>query len=81
METRHKAAMVGSGLLAAGIGLSIVGTALLVPALVESAARLFEKSAEGTARRVGSVAGSLQRSFAEATRAGVTEFKRQRSGG
>jgi hypothetical protein len=86
METRKKMAIAGSGLVAAGIGLSIVGAALIVPAVATWAVRLFERGAdslaagvEGASKTVGTVAGNLHRSFNEAKRAGVAEMKRSRS--
>jgi len=86
MESKQKMAIAGSGLIAAGIGLSIVGAALIVPAAVAWTARLLEKGAdrltskvEGASKTVGTVAGTLHRSFTEAKRAGVAEIKRSRS--
>jgi hypothetical protein len=88
MNTKHKMAIAGSGLVAAGIAVAIMGTALMVPAVFEWAAKLVEKGTErlgseleNASRRVGSVAGTLQRSFSEATRAGVAEINRASSGG
>jgi hypothetical protein len=85
MEAKHKMAIAGSGLVVAGIGLGIVGTALIAPAVFAWAARLVEKSSETLAARfeeasksVGTVAGTLHRSFNEAKRAGVAELKRSR---
>jgi len=86
METKQKMAIAGSGLVVAGIGLSIVGAALIVPAVFAWTARLAEKGAdrftakvEGASKTIGSVAGTLNRSFNEAKRAGVAEFNRSRS--
>jgi hypothetical protein len=86
METKQKMAIAGSGLVAAGVGLGIVGAALIVPAVLEWASRLVEKGAdglaakfEGASKTVGTVAGTLHRSFNEAKRAGVAEMKRSRS--
>jgi hypothetical protein len=86
MESKHKMAIAGSGLIAAGIGLGIVGATLIVPAAVEWTARLIEKGAdrftakvEGASKTVGTVAGTLHRSFTEAKRAGVAEIKRSPS--
>jgi hypothetical protein len=86
METNQKMAIAGSGLVAAGIGLSIIGMALIVPAVFALTARLVEKGAEGLTHRVeeasktvGSVAGTLHRSFNEAKKAGVAEMKRGHS--
>jgi hypothetical protein len=86
METNHKMAIAGSGLVAAGIGLSIVGAALIVPAVFAWTTRLLDKGAEGLSARVegasktvGTVAGTLHRSFNEAKKAGVAELRRSRS--
>ena len=86
METKQKMAIAGSGLVVAGIGLGLVGAALIVPAVFAWTARLVEKGADGLAARVegasktvGTVAGTLHRSFNEAKRAGVAEFKRSHS--
>jgi hypothetical protein len=86
METKQKMAIAGSGLVMVGIGLGIAGAALIVPAVLDWAAGLLEKGAEGFAAKVegasqtvGTVAGTLHRSFNEAKKAGVAEFKRGRS--
>jgi len=86
METKQKMAIAGSGLVVAGIGLGIVGAALIVPAVFTWAARLIEKGADGLATRVegvsktvGTVAGTLHRSFNEAKRTGLAEMKPSRS--
>ncbi len=86
METKLKMAIAGSGLVVAGIGLGIVGAALIVPAVFAWSARLVEKGAdglvakvEGASKTVGTVAGTLHRSFNEAKRAGVAEMKRRQS--
>jgi hypothetical protein len=86
MEMKQKMAISGAGLIVAGIGLGVVGTALLVPAAFAWATRLVEKGAdvftakvEGASKTVGTVAGTLHRSFNEAKRAGVAELKRNRS--
>jgi hypothetical protein len=86
MESKQKMAIAGSGLIAAGIGLSMVGAALIVPAVFAWTTRLVEKGAdgftakvEGASKTVGTVAGTLHRSFTEAKRAGVAEIKRSRS--
>jgi hypothetical protein len=83
VNTKHKMAMAGSGMVAAGIGLSIIGAALIAPAVFSWAGRLIEKSAdalsgelENASKRVGAVAGTLHRSFTEASRAGVAELRR-----
>jgi hypothetical protein len=86
METRQKMAIAGSGLVVAGIGLGIVGAAMIAPAIFSWTARLVEKGAdgiastvEGASKTVGTVAGTLHRSFDEARKAGVAELKRSRS--
>jgi len=86
METKQKMAIVGSGLVVASIGLGMVGAALIVPAVFAWTARLAEKGAdrlttkvEGASKTIGSVAGTLHRSFSEARRAGVAEFQRSQS--
>jgi hypothetical protein len=86
METKQKMAISGAGLMLAGIGLGIVGTALVVPAGFAWTTRLVEKSAdgftakvEGASKTVGTVAGTLHRSFNEAKRAGLAEIRRNRS--
>jgi hypothetical protein len=86
METKQKMAIAGAGLVAAGIGLGVVGTAMIAPAVFAWTARLVEKGAdglaakvEGASKTVGTVAGNLHRSFNEAKRAGVAELKRNRS--
>ncbi|MGA3203266.1 MAG: hypothetical protein ABSF12_12325 [Bryobacteraceae bacterium] len=86
METKQKMAIAGSGLVVAGIGLGMVGAAMIVPAVFAWTVRVFEKGAdgitarvEGASKTVGTVAGTLHRSFNEAKRAGVAELKRSRS--
>jgi hypothetical protein len=85
MESKQKMAMVGSGLVVAGIGLGVVGMALIAPAVFGWTAQLVEKGAEGLAAKfegasktVGTVAGTVHRSFNEAKRAGLAEFRRER---
>lgn len=87
MESKQKMAIAGSGLVVAGIGLSIVGAALIAPAVFAWTARFVEKGAdglaakvEGASKTVGAVAGTLHRSFNEAKKAGVAEMKRSRAG-
>ncbi len=86
MESSQKMAVLGSGLVAAGVGLSLLGTALIMPAVFRWTTRLVEKRAdqlaagiEGASKTIGTVAGTLQRSFNEAKKAGITELKRGRS--
>jgi hypothetical protein len=74
MDKKHKMAIAGSGLVVAGIGLGIVGMALIVPAVFAWTARLAEKGTDGlvakferASKTVGTVAGTLHRSFSEAT--------------
>ena len=85
MEMKQKMAISGAGLVIAGIGLGIVGAALIVPAAFEWTARLIEKGGkgltdkvEGASKTVGTVAGTLHRSFNEAKRAGLAELRRSR---
>jgi len=86
LDKTQKMAIAGVGLVAAGAGLSLVGAALIAPAFLSWAASAVEKgtdrlasNAERTSRIVGSVVGTLQRSFVEATRAGWTEGRRNLS--
>lgn len=83
MDERQKMAAAGVALIAAGVGLGIVGASLIVPAVVAWAGRLAEKGAdylstevEGASKRIGRVAGTLHRSFNEASKAAVGEFRR-----
>jgi hypothetical protein len=83
METQQKMAIAGTGLVAVGVGLGIVGAALIIPAVFSWTVGLIEKGAdgltsrvEGASKTVGSVAGTLHRSFNEAKKAGVAELKR-----
>ena len=86
MEAKEKMAIAGFGLVAAGIGLGILGAAMIVPCVVGWTARLVERGAdglasnlEGASKTVGTVAGNLHRSFNAAKDAGVAEMKRGRS--
>jgi hypothetical protein len=83
METKQRMAIAGTGLVVAGVGLGIVGAALIAPAALAWTVRLFEKGAdglsarvEGASKTVGAVAGTLQRSFNEAKKAGIAEMRR-----
>ena len=83
MDAKQRMAMTGTGLVAAGIGLSVVGAAMIAPAvfswmagMVEKGSERFGASLEGVSKRAGTVAGTLQRSFREAAKAGVAEMKR-----
>jgi hypothetical protein len=85
METNQKMAIVGTGLVAASIGIGIVGCVLIVPAVFALTNRLIEKGAdgisarvEGASKTVGTVAGTLHRTFNEAKKAGIAELKRSR---
>jgi hypothetical protein len=86
MDTKQKMAIVGSSLIVTGVGLGLVGAALLVPAAFEWTARSVEKGADGftakverASRTVGAVAGTLHRSFSDAKKAGLGEIQRTRS--
>ena len=75
MEAQQKMAITGACLVATGIGLSALGAVLIIPAVVSLAAKGIEKGmthltmhAERASRTVGTVAGTLQRSFSEARR-------------
>lgn len=83
METNQKMAVVGSGLFVAGVGLGVLGAALIAPAVIAWGARLLEGQAdgisaklEGASKRIGTAAGTLQRSFNAARKAGLEELKR-----
>ena len=83
MNTQKKMAVAGVGLVAAGFGFGVVGAMMIVPAMVSWMASLMEKSAdrllghaESASKTVGTVAGTLHRSFNEATKAGVAEIRR-----
>ncbi len=85
MDTKQKMAITGSGLMVAGVGLGIIGAALIVPALFSWTVEFLDKSAdkvaekvEGASKTVGTVAGTLHRTFNEAKKAGVAEIKRGR---
>jgi hypothetical protein len=86
MENTQKMAVAGSGLVVAGIGFGIVGVALIIPAVFEWTVKLVNKGADGlgpkledASRTVGTVAGTLHRSFNAAKAAGVAEIRRARS--
>jgi len=85
MEIKKKMAISGAGLLVAGAGLGILGAVLIAPAafawamqLVEKGADGFTSKVEGASKTVGTVAGTLHRSFNEAKRAGIAELRRNR---
>jgi len=86
METKEKLAIAGAGLVVAGIGASVIGAALIAPVVFAWSTRLLEKGAdgfaskvEGASKTVGTVAGTLHRSFNEARKAGVAEMRRSRT--
>ena len=83
LNNTQKMAVTGVGLMATGFGLGLLGAALVAPAILEWAASAVEKGtdrlavhAERTSRIVGTVAGTLQRSFTDAAKAGIAERKR-----
>ena len=83
MDAKQKMAITGTGLMIAGVGLSLVGAALIAPAVIAWAGRVAEKSSSrlnaqlhDVSRTVGTVAGTLHRSFNQAAKAGAAEFKR-----
>jgi hypothetical protein len=83
MECMEKRAIVGSSLVVAGFGLGIVGIAMILQSVFAWTARLAEENADGLAakmhgasRTVGSVAGTLHRSFTEAARDAETASNR-----
>ncbi len=83
MDSRQKMAWTGTALIAAGVGMGVVGAALIAPATVAWVARMVEKGGtrlrteiEGASRTVGTVAGTLQRSLNEAAKAGAAEWRR-----
>jgi len=86
MDTKQKMVIVGSSLIVTGVGMGLVGFALLVPAAFAWTTRLVEKGAdgftakvEGASKTVGAVAGTLHRSYNEAKKAGLAEIQRTRS--
>ena len=88
LEKTQKMAIAGVGLIAAGAGLGLIGAALIAPAFLTWAANAVEKgtdrlasNAERTSRIVGSVVGTLQRSFVEAAKAGAAASKRNHLSG
>ncbi len=83
MESTEKLAIVGSGFVVAAVGLGILGAALMAPAALSWGARLLEHRADGintklhgASKTIGSVAGTLHRSFNAARRAGISELRR-----
>jgi hypothetical protein len=87
MNTKNMA-IAGAGLVVAGVGLSAIGAALIIPAIVQLTASVVEKTSnrlasevERGSRVIGTAAGTLQRSFAEAAKAGMKEIRTTRSGG
>lgn len=82
---KQKMAFAGASMVAVGIGLSLLGVVLMAPAIADWTIDALQKGTErvkprleSASKTVGTVAGTLQRSFGEATRAGVAEFKRAR---
>jgi hypothetical protein len=83
MDSNQKKAVVGSGLVAAGFGLGVVGAALIAPAVFDWAAGLINRRTdqlttrmENASKTIGGVAGRLHRSFNAAKRAGAEEMRR-----
>jgi hypothetical protein len=83
MKTEQKIAIAGAGMVVAGFGLGMLGAMLVVPAVVVWTASAIEKRAdrllshaERASRTVGTVAGTLQRSFSEAAKVGVAEIRK-----
>jgi hypothetical protein len=83
METKQKMALAGGSMVVAGMGLCLVGVALMAPAVAEWTVNAMQKGTErlmprleSASKTMGTVAGTLQRSFGEATRAGMAELKR-----
>ena len=86
MNTRNMA-ITGAGFIVGGFALGAVGAALILPAVVQLTANVFEKTSDRLAsevergsRIIGTAAGTLQRSFTEAAKAGVRELRTSRSG-
>lgn len=87
MNTKNMA-IAGAGLVVAGIGLSAIGAALILPVIAELTASVVEKTSsrfasevERGSKIIGTAAGTLQRSFTEAAKAGMREIRSDRSGG
>lgn len=85
MDLRQKMGIAGVGLLATGIGLSVLGAALLAPVLAAWAERMVQHGterlmhgAERASKTVGTVAGTLHRSFGEAAKAGLADIRKAR---
>ena len=86
MEKAQNMALAGSALVVAGMGLGTVGIVLIIPAVFQWTVKLIGKGAdslgpklEDASRTVGTVAGTLHRSFNAAREAGVAEIRRARS--
>lgn len=86
MDNQKKMAVAGAGLVVAGMGLGAIGALMIVPSVVVWSAGFLEKSAdrllghaERASKTVGTVAGTLQRSFSQATKAGVAEIRKSAS--
>ncbi len=87
LNTTQKMAVTGVGLVAAGVGLGLVGAALIAPSVFAWTASLMQRGtnllagkAEGASKTMGAVAGTLHRSFREAAKAGIAESKRSNFG-
>jgi hypothetical protein len=83
MKTEQKIAIAGAGMVVVGFGLGVLGAMLVVPAVVVWTAGVIEKRAdrllghaERASRTVGTVAGTLHRSFSEAAKVGVAEIRK-----
>ena len=83
LNKTQKMAIAGVGLMAAGAGMGLIGAALIAPAFLTWSAKAVEKgtdrlaaNAERTSRMVGTVVGTLQRSFTAAAKAGLSEGRR-----
>jgi hypothetical protein len=88
MNTKHKMATAGAGMVAAGIGLGLAGVCLMAPAVVVWSADIAEGVAdrlftrlEGASRKAGTLVGTLQRSFGEASEALANGGASPRNGG
>jgi len=88
MDAKQRMAIAGVGFVAAGVGISLIGAALIAPAVFAWAVGAMEKGSERLGHNVerasktlGTVAGTLQRSFREATKAGVAEIRRNSGNG
>ncbi|HVT93009.1 MAG TPA: hypothetical protein VHD76_09215 [Bryobacteraceae bacterium] len=83
MDSKQKMGIAGAGLLVLGTGLSLLGAALLTPIFAGWAAAWAQKgtarltaSGERASQTIGTVAGTLHRSFREAARTGISEIRK-----